>query len=69
MGFEGFADNLIVNFLEDHPELKSGNYGSISTEKSDGTFIRATYGGGTVTILVRGYTDNGWMTHEQSIKL
>ena len=69
MGFEGFADNLIVNFLEDNKEIMKMGEGSISIEKPDGTSVRCVHDGKTATIVVRGYTDNGWMTHEQSVKL
>ncbi len=69
LGFPAWADNLIVDFIESHPEMAEGNYGSITTERKDGTAIRAVYGDGKATIVVRGYTGSGWETHEQSVVL
>lgn len=68
LGFAHWADNIIANFIEDHPEMTSGNYGSITVERSDGTAIRAVYGVGMVSFLVRGYTPGGWEIHERTLK-
>lgn len=69
LGFGAWADNIIADFIENHPEMAEGNYGSITTERKDGTAIRAVYGNGTVHFIVRGYTGNGWETHERTLKL
>lgn len=69
LGFTAWADNIIVDFIENHPEFAEGGYGSITTERKDGTAIRAVYGNGTVNLIVRGYTGNGWETHERVVVL
>jgi len=68
LGFPAWADNLIVDFIESHPEMVV-NHGTHTVEKPDGTAIRAVYGDGKATIVVRGYTGSGWETHEQSVVL
>lgn len=68
LGFTAWADSLIVDFIESHKETLV-NQGSITTERADGTTLRATHGEGRADILVRGYTGHGWETHERSVKL
>ena len=69
LGFPTWADNLIVDFIESHPEMSNGNYGSITTERKDGTAIRAVHGGGKIDIVIRAYTGQGWEIHERQIKI
>jgi hypothetical protein len=68
LGFDAWADNLIVDFIENHPEMR-GNYGSITTERKDGTAIRAVYEASKATVVVRGYTGSGWETWERVVNL
>lgn len=63
LGFEAWADNLIVDFLENH----QGQKGHIVTEKPDGTVIRAFIADDKTDVLVRCYTGDCWEIHERTI--
>ena len=61
LGFEAWADNLIVNALEDSHALP------YKAEDDNGTILSLERHGEDLHALVRAY-DNGWQTHERVIK-
>lgn len=68
LGFEAWADNVIVNFIEDNKDMMKLGDGNLSME-NDARLVRAEWKGNEVNILVRAYTKNGWQTHERSVWL
>ena len=66
LGFEAWADNLIVNALED---LFGNPTPNLDMEQGDVTIIIRT-DGKEVTATVRAYVaDSGWHYHDRVIKL
>jgi hypothetical protein len=61
LGFEAWADNLIVNALEDSHALP------YKAEDDNGTILSLEQQGEDLHALVRAY-DSGWQTHERIIK-
>lgn len=68
LGFEAWADNVIVNFIEDNKAAMKLGDGNLSVD-NDARYVRAEWKGDEVNILVRAYTKNGWQTHERSVGL
>jgi hypothetical protein len=68
LGFDVWADSLIVDFLENNGEAMKATPGSITTEKPDGTIIRSVHGDGKAHIVVRGYTGSRWETSERTVR-
>jgi hypothetical protein len=67
LGFEAWADNKIVNFIEDYGAvLCVPGEGHIAKEGKDLT-ISATWKGEQLTIALRAYVD-GWKQHEWSVR-
>ena len=70
LGFGAWAENIIVNFLEDWQEVMLKSEGSTSIDKFDEYELTAKWDGTQVSITVRAYVqDEGWQTLEQHIKL
>lgn len=70
-GFEAFADNLIVNFIEDHGHiLVRSNEGHMSVENEKQNYsIHCTFKGEWVNIVFRAYIeDEGWKTRDWNIR-
>lgn len=69
LGFEAWADNKIVNFLEDHgSKIASSQQGYMSHEGKNFS-ITCTYVGEWINIVVRAHVaDEGWKVHEWSIR-
>jgi hypothetical protein len=61
LGFEAWADNLIVNAIEDSHALP------YKAEDDHGTIISIEQNGKALHALVRAY-NNGWQTHERVIE-
>lgn len=61
LGFEAWADNLIVNAVEDSHALP------YKAEDDHGTIISMERQGNALHALVRAY-NNGWQTHERVIE-
>lgn len=67
LGFEAWADNKIVNFIEDQGGIiTTPGEGHMSVESKNHT-ITATWKGEYLNIVVRAYVD-GWKQHEWSIR-
>jgi hypothetical protein len=61
LGFEAWADNLIINALEDSHALPH------KAEDGHGTVISMERQGNALHALVRAY-NNGWQAHERVIE-
>jgi hypothetical protein len=61
LGFDAWADNLIVNTLEDSHAMP------YKAEDEHGTVVSVERHGENLHALVRAY-DSGWQTHERIIK-
>lgn len=71
LGFGAWAENIIVNFLEDYRDVMLTSEGQMTVEKSDNTYeLTAKWDCEQLSITVRSYVDGeGWQTLEQHIKL
>ena len=70
LGFGAWAENIIVNFLEDYKEVMLTSEGQTSIDKFDEHELTAKWDGEQVSVTVRAYVDGeGWQTLEQHIKL
>lgn len=68
LGFEAWADNVIVNFIEDYKQIMALGDGKVTME-NDARIVRAEWANKKATIVVRAHTKDGWHTHERSIGL
>jgi hypothetical protein len=69
-GFGAYAENIIVNFLEDWGDvLRNSTQGTHTVERDDYT-ISASWDYNTLRITIRAYVEgDGWQTLEQNIKI
>lgn len=65
MGFEAWADNLMLNMIEDHYIEGTGNL----TVENDTFTARLSWEGKETHFAVRCYTGDGWKQHERSHKI
>ena len=69
LGFGAWAENIIVNFLEDYTETMLTSEGSTTIEKFDEYELTAKWDGEQVSIGIRAYINGeGWQNLEQTIK-
>ncbi len=70
LGYGAWAENIIVNFLEDwREEFTTSNKFSMTIEKED-YHVNAHTECGTLFISVRAYVDgDGWQSLEQAVKI
>lgn len=69
LGFGAWAENIIVNFIEDWGDTMRISEGNMSIE-NDIYNINAQFRDGSVSISVRAYVEGeGWQTLDQNIKL
>lgn len=70
LGFGAWAENVIVNYLEDWKETMLFSEGNHTIDKFDEYELTAKWDGEQVAITVRAYVDGeGWQSLEQTIKL
>ncbi len=62
LGFDAWADNVLVNIIEDAQGSTSGTF--LSADHDDFN-ISATWDEKTVTCVIRAYTESGWQTYEK----
>jgi len=69
-GFDGWAGNIIVNYIEDYGDIvRNSHVGSHSIEKQDYN-LNAKWELGSLDISIRAYVEgDGWQTLEQNIKI
>lgn len=69
LGYGAWAENIIINFIEDWNEVMLKSDGNTFIEHDDYT-VTAQWLDQTLTIMVRAYVDGeGWQSLEQHIKL
>jgi hypothetical protein len=69
LGFGAWAENIIVNFIEDWGDTMRISEGNMSIENNSYT-VNALFRDGSVSISIRAYVDGeGWQTLDQNIKL
>ena len=70
LGYGAWAENIIVNFLEDYREVMLTSEGQMTVEKFDEYELTAKWDGEQLSVAVRAYVDGeGWQSLEQHIKL
>jgi hypothetical protein len=70
LGFGAWAENVIVNYLEDWKDVMLTSEGQNTIDKFDEYELTAKWDGEQVAITVRAYVDGeGWQSLEQTIKL
>lgn len=70
LGFGAWAENIIVNYLEDWKDVMLTSEGQNTIDKFDEYELTAKWDGSQVAITVRAYVqDEGWQSLEQTIKL
>lgn len=69
LGFGAWAENIIVNYIEDYADVMKYSTGNHTIEREHYT-INANWNDSTLSITVRAYVDgDGWQTLEQNIKI
>jgi hypothetical protein len=69
LGFGAWAENKVVNFIEDWRETMLVTDGNLFTERDEYT-VNAVWKDQCLDITVRAYVeDEGWQTLEQNIKI
>ena len=69
LGFGAWAENIIVNFIEDWGDTMRISEGNMHIE-NDVYSVNAGFKDGSVSISVRAYVDGeGWQILDQNIKL
>lgn len=69
LGYGAWAENIIVNYIEDNRETILVSKGSQSIERDD-YIVNANWDDCTLTITVRAYVEgDGWQTLEQTVKV
>lgn len=69
LGFGAWAENIIVNFIEDWGDTMRISEGNMHIE-NDVYSVNAGFKDGDINISVRAYVDGeGWQTHERNINL
>jgi len=69
LGFGAWAENIIVNFIEDWGDTMRISEGNMNIENNSYT-VNALFREGSVSISIRAYVDGeGWQTLDQNIKL
>lgn len=66
LGFEAWADNLIVNALED---MAGGFPAEVEFAQGDATLFIRTNGQFTDAVVRAWVKDKGWQTHSRTIQL
>jgi len=70
LGFGAYAENIIVNYLEDWGDvLRNSEKGNHTIEREDYT-MNASWEDKSLSISIRAYVEGeGWQTLEQTIKI
>lgn len=70
LGYGAWAENIIVNYIEDYSDVIMSSHGSHTIERDD-YIVNASWDDcACLSITVRAYVDgDGWQTLEQSVKL
>lgn len=69
LGFGAWAENIVVNFLEDYTDIMLISEGQTSISKFAEYDLNAKWDGKQLSITVRAYVEGeGWQTLEQTIQ-
>jgi len=69
LGFGAWAENIIVNFIEDWGDTMRISEGNMNIDNNSYT-VNALFREGSVSISIRAYVDGeGWQMLDQNIKL
>lgn len=70
LGFGAYAENIIVNYIEDWGDIVRGSERGQHTIERDDFNINARWQDGTLSITIRAYVEgDGWQMLEQNINL
>lgn len=70
LGFGAWAENIIVNYLEDWKDVMLASNGQHTIDKPNEYELTAKWDGDQVSISIRAYVNgDGWQSLEQQIKL
>jgi len=67
LGFGAWADDVIMNFIEDNMPMMSMGKGKMSVESKDYN-LYAEFDDFSYSIVVSSHTDDGWQIHERHFK-
>lgn len=69
LGYGAWAENIIVNYIEDYSDVIKTSKGNHTIEHEHYT-MNCSWDDGTLSISIRAYVDgDGWQTLEQTIKV
>jgi hypothetical protein len=69
-GFGAYAENIIVNYIEDWGDIVRGSEKGTHTIERDELNINARWQDGALSITIRAYVEgDGWQMLEQNINL
>jgi hypothetical protein len=70
LGFGAWAENIIVNYIEDYSDVIVSSKGSHNIERDDYTVMASWDDSASLSITVRAYVEqDGWQTLDQNIRL
>lgn len=70
LGYGAWAENIIVNYIEDYKDVIISSHGNHTIERDDYTVNASWTEDAMLSITVRAYVDgDGWQTLEQNIKI
>lgn len=69
LGFGAWAENIIVNYIEDYSDVIKNSKGNHTIEEEEYT-MNCSWSDSTLNISIRAYVeDDGWQMLEQTVKL
>lgn len=70
LGFGAWAENIIVNYIEDYSDLiRNSEKGSHTIERAEYD-LNASWSDNSLSISIRAYVEgDGWQTLDQNIKI
>lgn len=69
LGFAAWADNKIVNFIEDHGQMFNDSPEGYLSIEGHNYSVTSIHKGEYINIIVRAYVSElGWQVHEWSIR-
>lgn len=69
LGFGAWAENIIVNYIEDYSDVIKNSKGNHTIEEEEYTMC-CSWSDSTLNISIRAYVEgDGWQMLEQSIKI
>ena len=70
LGYGAWAENIIVNYIEDYSDVIATSHGNHTIERDDYIINASWDENASLSITVRAYVDgDGWQTLEQHINL